>query len=86
MSCNYQLIERVVALGGNRKIKAASFFVCVSQVLNQTLTQVFSCEYCKIFKNSFFYRTPLVTASNFYLTFLDLESKFSLSTRNPFTE
>ena len=23
----------------------------------------FFCEYCKIFKNSFFYRTPLVTAS-----------------------
>ena len=25
--------------------------------------QVFSCEYCEIFKNNFFYRTPLVTAS-----------------------
>ena len=26
-------------------------------------TQVFSCEYVEIFKNSFFYRTPQVTAS-----------------------
>ena len=25
--------------------------------------QVFSCEYCEIFKNSFFHRAPLVTAS-----------------------
>ena len=25
-------------------------------------TQVFSCEYCEIFENSFFYRTPLVLA------------------------
>ena len=24
---------------------------------------MFSCEYCKLFKNSFFYRTPLVAAS-----------------------
>ena len=29
----------------------------------ETLTQVFSCEFWKIFKNTFFYRTPLVDAS-----------------------
>ena len=28
----------------------------------KTPTQAFSCEYCEIFKDSFFYRTPLVTA------------------------
>ena len=28
-----------------------------------TLSQVFSCEFCEIFKNTFFYRTSLVTAS-----------------------
>ena len=27
------------------------------------LTQVFSCEFSKIFKNTFSYRTPLVTGS-----------------------
>ena len=26
-------------------------------------TQLFSCEFCEIFKNVFFYRTPLVAAS-----------------------
>ena len=35
--------------------------------LNQkeTLTQVFSSEYCEIGKNSFLYRTPLMAASGF---------------------
>ena len=28
-------------------------------------SQVFSCEFCKISKNNFFYRTPLVAASGF---------------------
>ena len=29
----------------------------------ETLEQVFSCEFCEIFKNTFFYRTRLVAAS-----------------------
>ena len=29
----------------------------------ETLARVFSCEYCEIFKNTFFYRTPSVAAS-----------------------
>ena len=29
----------------------------------ETLSQVFSCEFCEIFKNPFFYRTRLVAAS-----------------------
>ena len=29
----------------------------------ETLTQMFSCEFCKIFQNTFFHRTPLVAAS-----------------------
>ena len=32
-------------------------------IKKETLAQVFSCEFCKISKNTFFYRTPLVTAS-----------------------
>ena len=32
-------------------------------LLKETPTQVFSCEYCKISKSSFFYRTPLVATS-----------------------
>ena len=31
--------------------------------LKETPTQVFPCEYFKIFKNSFFYRAPLLAAS-----------------------
>ena len=31
--------------------------------IRETPTHVFSCEYCKIFKNNFSFRTPLVTAS-----------------------
>ena len=31
----------------------------------ETLTQVFSCKYCKIVKNSFLYRTPLMAVSGF---------------------
>ena len=30
-----------------------------SNSLKETPTQLFSCEYCKIFGNTFFYRTPL---------------------------
>ena len=32
-------------------------------LLKETPRQVFSYEYCEVFKNSFFYRTPLVAAS-----------------------
>ena len=36
----------------------------ICNFLKKTLpTQVFSCEYCEIFKTCFFYRTPLVAAS-----------------------
>ena len=33
-----------------------------SPVTSETLTQVFSCESCEIFKNIFFYRAPPVAA------------------------
>ena len=32
-------------------------------IKKETLAQVFSCEFCEISKNTFSYRTPLVTAS-----------------------
>ena len=32
-------------------------------IKKETLAQVFSCEFYKIFKNTFFYRTPPVAAS-----------------------
>ena len=33
-------------------------------IKKETLTKVFSCEFCKIPKNTFYYRTPLVAASS----------------------
>ena len=37
--------------------------LCWSFLLIKLQTQVFSCEYCKIFKSSFFHRTPPVATS-----------------------
>ena len=34
-----------------------------SFIKKETLAEVFSCEFCEIFKNTFFYKTPLVAAS-----------------------
>ena len=38
---------------------------CQSLFKKETLAHVFSCEFCKISKNTFVYRTPLVAASDF---------------------
>ena len=40
-------------------------------IKKETLTEVFSCKYCEIFKNSFFYRTPPVAASVEFLIVCD---------------
>ena len=46
-------------------------FLMKLQAKKETLTQVFSCEFCEISKNNFFNRTPLVAASeNRYQTSL----------------
>ena len=39
----------------------------------KTLAQVFSCEFCEICKNTFYYRTPLVAASGVLVNFAILE-------------
>ena len=33
-------------------------------IKKETLAQVFSCDFCEIFKNAYFYRTSPVAASN----------------------
>ena len=40
----------------------ASFFFN-NFIKKEALAQVFSCKFCKIWKNTFFYRTPPVAAS-----------------------
>ena len=42
---------------------ARVFFFNKVSAYKETLAQVFSCEYCEIFKNNFFYRTFPVAAS-----------------------
>ena len=36
-------------------------------IKKETLAQMFSCEFCEIFKNTFFKRTPLVAAFNSFI-------------------
>ena len=38
-------------------------------IKKQILAQVFSCEFCEIFKNTIFYRTPPVAASELHYSF-----------------
>ena len=38
-------------------------------IKKETLAQVFSCEFCKISKNTFYYKTPLVAASDSFKPF-----------------
>ena len=47
--------------------------------LKETPAKVFSCEYCKIFKNSFFHRTLPVAASALYHYFSKLLLKRPLN-------
>ena len=42
----------------------------------QTLAQVFLCEICEIFKNTYFYRTPPVAASVHLALISELEVNF----------
>ena len=44
----------------------------------ESLAQVFSCEFCEISKNTFFYRTPPVAAS-VHATFKNLDLKIEIS-------
>ena len=54
-----------------KKCARVSFLMKLEAACNfsksETLTQVFSCEFCEVFKNIFFYRTPLVAASVYLL-------------------
>ena len=46
--------------------------LCQSLFKKETLRQVFSCEFCKISKNTFSHRVPLVAASQFYKVVTEL--------------
>ena len=42
-------------------------------IKKETLAQVFSCEFCEIYKNTLYYRIPLVAASGVLINFAILE-------------
>ena len=44
-------------------------------IKKETLAQVFSCEFYEISKNIFFYRSPLVVASDFYEILTKFQTK-----------
>ena len=49
-------------------------------LLKKTLAQVFSCEFCEIYKNTFFHKTPLVAASEqLSISVLNIISQNSLN-------
>ena len=58
-----------VATGGalQKRCEACNF------IKRETLAQVFSCEFCEIYKNTFYYRTHLVAASGILRNFAILE-------------
>ena len=60
----HQFLSTEVAFDSSKCSRSQMFFRPEGLQLywKETATQVFSCEYCKIFKKSFFYRTPLVAA------------------------
>ena len=51
----------------NHRLEACNF------IKKETLAQVFSCEFCEIYKNNFYYRAPLVAASGVLINFSILE-------------
>ena len=67
LRCNFAMIKiadkpwQIIGLGPSTLLR------------KKTLAQVFSCEFCKIYKNTFYYRTPLVAASGVLINFAILE-------------
>ena len=51
----------------NHRLEACNF------IKKDTLAQVFSCEFCEIYKNTFYYRIPLLAASGVLINFTILE-------------
>ena len=51
----------------NHRLEACNF------IKKETLAQGFSWEFCEVYKNTFYYRTPLMAASGVLLNFAILE-------------
>ena len=73
MFCKIGVLRNLVVFTG-KHLHWSLFFK------KETSTQVFSCEYCKIFQNSFFYRTLLVAGSNYFFAMVFI--KFDRDLKN----
>ena len=72
-SCNYSNISKYVFLKISQDLHGntcagVSFVIkpqaACNSIKEETPVQVFSCEFCRVSKYTFFYRTPLTTASH----------------------
>ena len=59
--CSSKCLQENTCVGFSFLIKFQA--LCLQYYSRETPTQVFSCEYCKIFKNSFFHRTSLMASA-----------------------
>ena len=56
---NFAIFSRKTCVAEYLFNKVAGMKVCIF-IKKETPAQLFSCEYCEIFKNNFFYKTPPV--------------------------
>ena len=65
--CKKDVLRNITKFTGKHLCQSL-IFNKVADFKNETLAQVFSCEFCKISKNTIFYRVPLVAASRHKVT------------------
>ena len=61
---HYHQEEAVVQRCSVKKVFLERWPQACNLIKKETLTQVFSCEFCEISKNTFSYRAPLVAGSD----------------------
>ena len=59
--CKMNVLKNFAKFTG-KHLRQGLFF---NKVEKETMAQMFSCEFCKVFKNTYFYRTSLVAASEY---------------------
>ena len=62
--CSVKKVLLEISQNSQENTCARISFLIKLQAKKEILAQVFSCEFCEISKNTFFYRTPLVAASD----------------------
>ena len=61
--CKKGVLKTLAKFTGKHLCQSLYFSNCIKK---EILAQVFSCKFCEISKNMFFYRTPPVAASEWY--------------------